>query len=641
MRVALAVCLVLAALPFRAAAEWPQWRGPGANGRALGTGGPEHWSPASGLRWRAPIEGAGLSTPAVDGDRIYVTTAVTEERRSVWRGACDVLIAALAIVGLPWLVVRHGRRAGRGTARWLDRAALVPVAVVVAVLGVALAAGPAYLDGVLHPLRDSGVALARALGRRDTNLSFLTWGEAAPHNRWIVSTAIALLSLGLAPFCVPPASRWRLAGGAALLGGIAASARLVPWPPAYGDRAPWGGVVALFAPVAALALFHLVQYLRGLRGEPQAGGPALGAATAIPALLACALFLSPNVLPQSETVVTRRLISLDASSGARVWSRDVFTTRPETTSPLNSHATPSPSVSGGTVVAGFGVGVAAFSRDGDPRWSRTVPGWIDGSIYGAGSSPVINAGAVFVTDDREYEAARPSRVAAYALETGREMWRQSPEFAHDGYATPLVVDDGRRRLLLTLTSRTLAAFVASSGDVAWRLRVPIDTPIPSLLHDDGRLYLTGGLNGEGVTAAYRLRPGEAPEALWSSRRNPSDVSSPVLYRGRLYTITSSGIMVCYDAESGEIRWRHRVGAGDGVFYASLLAAGGRIYAVSSAGTTYVVEAGDTFRLVAASSLEEDTYASPALAGGCLLLRTSAALYCIGAGASPGTVGGGG
>jgi outer membrane protein assembly factor BamB len=256
------------------------------------------------------------------------------------------------------------------------------------------------------------------------------------------------------------------------------------------------------------------------------------------------------------------------------------------------------------------------------------PGWIEGSVYGAGSSPVIEGETVFVTNDREYHAQRESQLIAYSLRTGNELWHRSPRFAHDGYATPVIYREGDRTQLLTLTSKTLVGYVAANGHAAWRLTTPVGIPIPSLITDGDKLYATGAVGGGGYTAAYLLRKNGAPKELWKSGRNPADVSSPVIYKGRLFTITSTGIMVCYDAESGDVIWRQRVGSGLGVFYASLVAADDKIYAVKSNGTTYVIAVEDRFRLVSESSLPEEIFASPGFAADCLLLRTASALYCI-------------
>ncbi len=56
-------------------AHWPQWRGPFFNGMARGDG-PTTWSDTSNIKWKTEIPGRGHSTPAIWGDRIFLTTAV-------------------------------------------------------------------------------------------------------------------------------------------------------------------------------------------------------------------------------------------------------------------------------------------------------------------------------------------------------------------------------------------------------------------------------------------------------------------------------------------------------------------------------------------------------------------------------------
>jgi outer membrane protein assembly factor BamB len=58
--------------------NWPQWRGPGANGVAPAASPPLRWSESSNIRWKAPIPGRGHSSPIVWGDRVFVLTAVSE-----------------------------------------------------------------------------------------------------------------------------------------------------------------------------------------------------------------------------------------------------------------------------------------------------------------------------------------------------------------------------------------------------------------------------------------------------------------------------------------------------------------------------------------------------------------------------------
>src|SRR5262245_46767703 len=56
--------------------NWPQWRGPNANGIAAETGLPVAWSPSDNIAWKVTLPGRGMSTPIVWGDRIFVTSQI-------------------------------------------------------------------------------------------------------------------------------------------------------------------------------------------------------------------------------------------------------------------------------------------------------------------------------------------------------------------------------------------------------------------------------------------------------------------------------------------------------------------------------------------------------------------------------------
>lgn len=71
--------------------DWPQFRGPNASGVGAGDP-PTTWNVGSGehVIWRSEIPGLGLSSPTIWGDRIYVTTAISEapkpELKTGWMG---------------------------------------------------------------------------------------------------------------------------------------------------------------------------------------------------------------------------------------------------------------------------------------------------------------------------------------------------------------------------------------------------------------------------------------------------------------------------------------------------------------------------------------------------------------------------
>src|SRR6266568_4104638 len=56
--------------------NWPQWRGPLANGVAPHANPPIRWSETNNVRWKIPLPGKGHSSPIVFGDAVYALAAV-------------------------------------------------------------------------------------------------------------------------------------------------------------------------------------------------------------------------------------------------------------------------------------------------------------------------------------------------------------------------------------------------------------------------------------------------------------------------------------------------------------------------------------------------------------------------------------
>jgi hypothetical protein len=69
--------LAIAGLAVAAGAEdWPQWRGPRADGTSLATGVPRTWGRDTGVCWSVDLPGEGHSSPVVSGTSVFVTTAL-------------------------------------------------------------------------------------------------------------------------------------------------------------------------------------------------------------------------------------------------------------------------------------------------------------------------------------------------------------------------------------------------------------------------------------------------------------------------------------------------------------------------------------------------------------------------------------
>ena len=60
---------------FVAAADWPQFRGPGGQGLAVDTKIPREWGEKKNVRWKTELPGRGHSSPVILGGQIWVTTA--------------------------------------------------------------------------------------------------------------------------------------------------------------------------------------------------------------------------------------------------------------------------------------------------------------------------------------------------------------------------------------------------------------------------------------------------------------------------------------------------------------------------------------------------------------------------------------
>ncbi|MGH9251628.1 MAG: PQQ-binding-like beta-propeller repeat protein [Acidimicrobiales bacterium] len=55
---------------------WPQWRGPLGTGVGPHADPPVRWSETENVRWKTELPGRGHSTPAIWGDRVFVTAAI-------------------------------------------------------------------------------------------------------------------------------------------------------------------------------------------------------------------------------------------------------------------------------------------------------------------------------------------------------------------------------------------------------------------------------------------------------------------------------------------------------------------------------------------------------------------------------------
>lgn len=65
------------------AENWPGWRGPSGDGVSTGKGIPTKWSSTENIAWRIAVPGEGHSSPIVWGDKVFLTSSLTEKNKRI------------------------------------------------------------------------------------------------------------------------------------------------------------------------------------------------------------------------------------------------------------------------------------------------------------------------------------------------------------------------------------------------------------------------------------------------------------------------------------------------------------------------------------------------------------------------------
>jgi hypothetical protein len=213
--------------------------------------------------------------------------------------------------------------------------------------------------------------------------------------------------------------------------------------------------------------------------------------------------------------------------------------------------------------------------------------------------------------------------------TGEPRWKADRGDGRVSHSTPLVVPAPSGDELIVNSSRRVDAYAPATGAPLWHAGEERQTPIPTPVFHDGVIYMSRGYRSSDFMA---IRPGgrgdvTASAILWRGPRGASYVPSIVHYDGRLYMTNEIGVVMCADAADGRRLWQERL---EGIFFASPVAADGKIYMVSETGETFVLRAGDEPEILARNDLNERFIASPAISGGRIFLRSDGTLFCIGA-----------
>jgi outer membrane protein assembly factor BamB len=384
------------------------------------------------------------------------------------------------------------------------------------------------------------------------------------------------------------------------------------------------------------------------------------------------------------------VLCLNRLHGQTVWRKTLLPGKIERSGRLSNPANSTPATDGKHLYVYFGAfGLLCYDLAGNERWRKPLPTPV--TQHGASSSPVLGERLVLLQIDQDmgahllgvrkedgataWRTERPGfrrgfstpllyrsgsreqavvagtlRLAAYDTDTGRETWsvRGLP---NEVCTTPICGDGlilvagwthgaGVPRLptfsaLIERGDRNgdgkLARDEAPDGPARQHFAY-IDADRDSLMSRE-EWDTMADIFSRSENALLAIRPngtGDVTEShvVWKQKRGLPYVPSPLHYQGRVYLVKNGGLASCFTATNGAVLYQEeRLGAlGD--YYASPVAANGKICVASQPGTLVVIRAGDTLEVLARNNLGEEVLATPAIVGKTLYVRTAGGLYAL-------------
>ncbi|MGI9015115.1 MAG: PQQ-binding-like beta-propeller repeat protein [Phycisphaerales bacterium] len=332
-------------------------------------------------------------------------------------------------------------------------------------------------------------------------------------------------------------------------------------------------------------------------------------------------------------------ICLDKNTGKELWRQTAISATPMIERhPKGSHAASSPATDGRYVVSFFGSeGLYCYTVEGELAWKHDL-GRLDSGYYmvkdaqwGFASSPIIHENSVIVQCDVQDE----SFLAAFNITDGSELWR-TPREEVPTWSTPTVhvTDDGAQ--IIVNGYKAIGGYDFETGKQLWSIEGGGDIPVPTPIVADGIMYITNAhgrlapiyaINADAAQGTIALEA-DGSTLVWYEPRRGNYMQTPLVYQGVLYCCNDAGILSAFDAATGELIYRERLGGGQTGFTASGVAADGKLYFTSEVGEVYVVRPGREFEVISVNDNGELCMASPAVSEGVIYFRTRNGVLAI-------------
>lgn len=138
--------------------------------------------------------------------------------------------------------------------------------------------------------------------------------------------------------------------------------------------------------------------------------------------------------------------------------------------------------------------------------------------------------------------------------------------------------------------------------------------------ENGLLAIKMGGHGDQTATAIR----------WRYQKPVPQVPSTLLYKGVLYMINDSGILLSFDPANGNVIKQGRLKGAIDKYFSSPVAADDKVFLIGEGGAVSVLKAAGDWQILAVNELDDEVFATPAIADGRIYIRTRSALYCFGA-----------
>ncbi|MFY9610028.1 MAG: PQQ-binding-like beta-propeller repeat protein [Blastocatellia bacterium] len=137
--------------------------------------------------------------------------------------------------------------------------------------------------------------------------------------------------------------------------------------------------------------------------------------------------------------------------------------------------------------------------------------------------------------------------------------------------------------------------------------------------ENGLLAIKLGGVGDQTSTAIR----------WRYTKPVPQVPSTLLYKGVLYMINDSGILLSFDPATGNVIKQGRLLGAIDKYFSSPVAADDKVFLIGQGGAVSVLKAAGDWQILTVNQIDDECFATPAIADGRIYVRTRSALYCFG------------